>query len=77
MTYETCKSLLLAHYGIVVEDEGLATAGEWSGTARLTTLGGKADDWLVDMLNASGVLISLSDSCSLVLNPFNGEEASV
>ncbi len=76
VTYETFKRLLMGHYGIAVDDEGLAAACEWSGTSRLTTLGGKADDWLIDMLSASGVLIRLSDSCSLVLNPFDGEEAS-
>ncbi len=76
VTYETFKKLLLAHFGIVVDDEGLASTCEWSGTSRLTTLGGKVDEWLTEMLDAAGVLIRLSDSCSLVLNPFDGGEAS-
>ena len=59
-----------------MDDEGLAESCKWSGTSRLTTLGGNADSWLIDMLNASGVLIRLSDSCSLVLNPFASQEAS-
>ena len=39
-------------------------------------LGGNSDEWLIEMLNRAGVLIRLSDSCSLVQNPFDGEEAS-
>jgi hypothetical protein len=76
VTYDTFKKLLLAHHGIAVDDAGLAAACEWSGTSRLTTLGGNSDEWLVEMLNAAGVLIRLSDSCSLVRNPFDGEETS-
>ena len=75
VTYDTFKQLLLAHYGMAVDDDGLIASCEWSGTPRLTTLGGKADEWLTEMLNAAGVLIRLSDSCSLVVNPFDGEEA--
>lgn len=76
VTYETFKHLLLTHYGIAVDDAGLVSSCEWSGTSRLTTLGGNADEWLLEMLDAAGVLIRLSDSCSLILNPFNGEETS-
>jgi len=76
VTYDTFKKLLLSHYGIAVDDRGLASSCEWSGSSRLTTLGGHADNWLIDMLNAAGVLIHLSDSCSLVRNPFDGEVAS-
>jgi hypothetical protein len=77
VTYETFKKVLIAHYGIAVDDDGLASSCEWSGTSRLTTLGGMADEWLVEMLDAAGVLIRLSDSCSLILNPFDGEETPV
>jgi len=76
VTYESFKTLLLVHFGIAVDDEGLAASCEWSGTSRLTTLGGKADEWLTEMLEAAGVLIRLSDSCSLVLNPYDGGEVS-
>lgn len=76
VTYDTFKKLLLAHYGIAVDDVSLAASCEWSGTSRLSSLGGKSDEWMIDMLNAAGVLIRLSDSCSLVRNPFDGEEAS-
>ena len=74
VTYDTFKKLLLSHYGIAIDDNGLALSCEWSGTSRLTTLGGKTEEWFIGMLDAAGVLIRLSDACSLVLNPFDGEE---
>jgi hypothetical protein len=76
VTYDTFKDLLFAHYGIAVDDRQISSACEWTGTARLTSLGRKADGWLLDMLNASGVLINLSDSCSLVANSFAQTEAT-
>ena len=73
-TYETFKNLLFIHYRIAIDDERLGQACEWCGTGKLTTLGGTSDMWLVKMLEASGVLMKLSDSCSLVENPFDGGE---
>jgi hypothetical protein len=70
VTYDVFKRLLFGHYGIAVDDETIGRSCLWSGTSRLTTLGGAADGWLIDMLDASGMLIRLSDSCSLVNNPF-------
>ncbi|MFB3788957.1 MAG: hypothetical protein ACE15F_21570 [bacterium] len=75
VTYDRFKKLLFAHYGMAVDDAKIGLSCLWSGTARLTTLGGDADAWLTEMLDASGVLIRLSDSCSLVINPFNGGES--
>ncbi len=71
MTYDTFKSLLFLHFGIAVDDDRIGGACEWAGTRRLSTLGGNTDEWLVSMLNAAGMLIRLSDSCSLVTNPFD------
>ncbi len=76
VTYEVFKQLLLVHYGIAVDDPKIGDACEWSGTQRLTTLGGNSDAWLVEMLDAAGVLRRLSDSCSLVENPFGPEEGT-
>jgi len=76
VTYDTFKDLLFAHYGMAVDDRRISSACEWTGTARLTSLGRKSDGWLLDMLNASGVLINLSDSCSLVANSFGQTEAT-
>jgi hypothetical protein len=74
VTYETFKELVFAHYGIAVDDEKISQACEWCGTGRLTTLGGNSDAWAVKMLDAAGVLLRLSDSCSMVTNPFEGGE---
>ena len=73
VSYETFKDLVFAHYGIALDDEKIARACEWCGTSRLTTLGGNSDRWVMEMLDAAGVLVRLSDSCSLVVNPFDGE----
>jgi hypothetical protein len=70
MTYETFKQLLFAHYGIAVDDTMLGIACEWCGTKRLSTIGGATDVWMIQMLDAAGMLLKLSDSCSLVCNPF-------
>jgi hypothetical protein len=71
MTYETFKQLLFAHYGIAVDDTMLGIACEWCGTKRLSTIGGATDVWMIQMLDAAGMLLKLSDSCSLVYNPFD------
>lgn len=76
MTYETFKSMLFAHYGIAVDDRQLSKACACCGTSRLSTFGGAADAWLMEMLDASGMLLRLSDSCSLVCNPFGKGEVS-
>ena len=70
VTYDAFKRLLFGHYGIAVDDETVGRSCLWSGTTRLSTLGGSADAWLIEMLEASGMLIRLSDSCSLVINSF-------
>ena len=72
VTYDSFKKLLFAHHGLAIDDQCIGQACLWSGTSRLTTLGGHADDWLIEMLDASGMLIRLSDACSLVVNPFDG-----
>lgn len=72
VTYDSFKKLLFAHHGLAIDDQSIGQACLWSGTSRLNTVGGHADDWLVEMLDASGMLIRLSDACSLVMNPFDG-----
>ena len=74
VTYESFKKLLFAHYGLALDDATVGRSCAWSGTARLSTLGGDADAWLAEMLDASGMLIRLSDSFSLVTNPFDAGE---
>ena len=76
VTYDSFKELLLKHYGIAVDGDQIAVSTEWSGTTRLNALPKSTDAWLVEMLEASGFLIRLSDSCSLVTNPFSSSEPS-
>ncbi len=74
VTYEVFKRLMFSHFGMAVDDDKIGSACEWCGTGRLSTLGGDTDVWLSTMLDAAGMLIRLSDSCSLVTNPFDGGE---
>ncbi len=74
MTLDTFKEQIKAHHGFVFELKGLAYSRNW--TNRIEELiGGDSDEaWLERMLEASGMLIRLSDACSLVCNPFASEE---
>jgi hypothetical protein len=74
VTYQTFKQLIFTHYGIAIDDDRIGRACEWCGTGRLTTLGGDADTWVINMLEAAGVLVRLSDSHSLITNPFDSGE---
>jgi hypothetical protein len=76
VTYEGFKKLLMAHYGLAIDAAAIARSCVWTGTAELSTLGGIADSWLIEMLDASGMLIRLSDSFSLVINPFGEKDSS-
>lgn len=77
VTYDTFRKFVFAHYGIAVDEDRIGAACRWSGTGSLTTLGGDAGSWLPEMLKAAGFLIRLSDSCSLVVNPFDGGQVSI
>lgn len=70
MTLETFKRQMVAHHGFVFSLQQLSTSRNW--TSRRAELSGSdnSDDFLERMLDASGVLVRLSDSCSLVKNPY-------
>lgn len=72
ITYDSYKRLLFAHFGIAVDEQQITNACSWSGTSHLSSLGGLTDEWFTEMLDASGLLIKLSDSHSLIHNPFDG-----
>ncbi len=74
MTLDTFKAQIKAHHGFVFDLKGLADSRNWSG--RIEELAGEesGDAWLERMLEASGMLVRLSDACSLVRNPFAPEE---
>ena len=77
MTLETFKAQMKAHHGFVFDIKGLAESRNWAG--RIDELVGEesGDTWLERMLEASGMLVRLSDACSLVRNPFAPEERTV
>jgi len=70
MTYDTFKKQVFQRHGMAFDDEHLRGACRWCGTRPLTTLGDNIDKWLTDMLSSAGMLVKLSDSCSMVENPF-------
>lgn len=74
MTLDTFKAQMRAHHGFVLDLKGLCDSRNWAG--RVGELAGEetGDAWLERMLEASGMLVRLSDACSLVRNPFAAEE---
>ena len=69
LTYDRFKALVEARHGLVVDADGLARANTWADGAPQVSFGDNVDEWLREMLTAAGMLITLSDSCSLVENP--------
>lgn len=74
ITYATFKRMALVHYGMAFDDAHISAASEWSGGPPILTLGGNADQWLLEMLDSAGVLIRLSDSSAMVASPSEGIE---
>jgi len=70
MEYTTFLDRLLNWHGIVVDESGLRRAAVWAGGAPLYNVKTGADAWFQRMLEDAGMLHRLSDSCSLVRNPF-------
>ncbi|MDY0222149.1 MAG: hypothetical protein RBR67_13500 [Desulfobacterium sp.] len=69
MTYESFLEQVFLRFGMALGGKYLKQACEWTGTDPPAALNGDADQWLVDMLEGAGVLVRLSDSCSMVENP--------
>jgi hypothetical protein len=76
MTIDTFKRQVELHHGLVFEEGALQAARTPPGKAELLDSSDNADSHLERMLDASGVLVRLSDSCSLVRNPFFKEPQS-
>lgn len=68
LTVETFKALVERHHGLVFDSEGLNRASQWVDGSTLY-LPNDTDAWLHNMLDAAGLLVRLSDSCALVVNP--------
>jgi hypothetical protein len=70
MTLDTLKLQMELHHGLVFEESSLRADREMSSHKELLDSSEYADVHLEQMLDAAGVLVRLSDSCSLVRNPF-------
>jgi len=68
LTFDSFKLYLEHRYGLIFGADGFDRASQWL-TGRSAFLSTDTDDWLVNMLEAAGFLIHLSDSCALVHNP--------
>jgi hypothetical protein len=71
LTYDRFKELVESRHGLVFDADGFTCASAWvDGTdPDQPVVGNGIDAWLQDMLDAAGLLIHLSDSCALVVNP--------
>jgi hypothetical protein len=69
LTYDRFKELVEARHGMVFDGDGFTRASAWVDGTDQPVVGSGIDAWLQDMLDAAGLLIHLSDSCALVVNP--------
>ena len=70
MTLETFKQQLERHHGIVFDIDRLSQSRNWCERVDELRGGESANEFLERMLEAAGTLVRLSDSCSLVKNPY-------
>jgi len=75
MTYDSFLDQVFLRFGMALGGRHLTKACEWSGSHPPAALNGDADQWVTDMLEGSGVLVRLSDSCSMVENPLGNGRA--
>ena len=75
MTYDSFLEQAFLRFGMALGGKYLKHACEWTGAYPPSVLNGDADQWLVDMLEGAGVLVRLSDSCSMVRNPLGNGRA--
>jgi hypothetical protein len=69
LTYDRFKELVEARHGLVFDIEGFKRASAWVDGIGWILGDDSIDYWLQEMLEAAGLLIQLSDSCALVVNP--------
>ncbi|MDY0132615.1 MAG: hypothetical protein RBR53_08095 [Desulforegulaceae bacterium] len=73
MTYDSFIDQVFLKYGIAIGKKYLSKAIQWCNLHKIDSLGDDIDSWVIEMLNASGMLVSLSDSCSMIENPFKSK----
>ena len=71
MTLERFKKNIANHFGFVFEESALVDSPDWQGRKEQLDFNATDSLFLERMLEAAGMLITLSDSCSLVKNPFS------
>ena len=69
LTYNRFKELVEARHGLVFDGDGFTRASAWMDGIDQPVVENSIDAWLQEMLDAAGLLIHLSDSCALVVNP--------
>jgi hypothetical protein len=73
-TLDSFKSALYQHYGMAFAGEQLKQACRWTELAPLEDAISPSANWFEEMLRTAGFLVHLSDACSLVHNPFDGDD---
>lgn len=68
MTYDAFKLAAESHFGLAFDEAAIGRANAWATKVDITSFGGATDEWLIKMLQESGALRKLSDSCALVEN---------
>lgn len=68
LTYDTFKAQVAAHFGLVFDREGIRRTMAEIGFP-CDDPGHDIDEWVLNTLENAGMLVPLSDSCSLVRNP--------
>lgn len=68
MTYDAFKLAAESHFGLAFDEAAIGRANAWATKVEITSFGGATDEWLIKMLQESGALRKLSDSCALVEN---------
>ena len=70
MRLDRFRENIAQHFGFVFDECDLIHSPDWTLRAEQLDLNAERTTFLEKMLKASGVLVTLSDSCSLVKNPF-------
>jgi hypothetical protein len=74
ITLDSFKKQVELHHGFVFDLQGLQASRNWREHAGEIASRDGSEAYLEGMLEASGVLVRLSDSCSLVKNPYVGQQ---
>lgn len=73
MTYDSFVEQVFQRYGIAFNGKYSCRACDWCGVHQPTNLGSETEQWVMHMLEEAGVMVHLSDACSMIENPFGKE----